>query len=207
MKFAQVLSVAAAGALLFSGSAQAQSNVAPSGVATQSSNWSGIVGLAPSAIDGNTSGTFNDWTVTATQGLAGDPVGNGYDWWQVELNQSFLVGSITIWNRTDPGTTDRLKDFTVSLFSGSTLEWSGVYSASDGPLPSTSFADINKTGDRVLVQLNRQTLLSLAEVQVFATPVPEPETQAMMLAGLGAVGILVRSRRSAWPADRVSRRP
>jgi hypothetical protein len=192
MKFSRVF-LGVAGALLVLGSAQAADNVAPLGTASQSSLYSE---KGPSrAIDGNTDGNYYNDSVMHTQAGAGYGVGNGYEWWQVSLDQSYTVDSITVWNRTDC-CTGRLSDFTVSLFSGSTLEWTGVYSQSGGPLPSTTFGAIDKVGDRVMVQLNRRDYLHMAEVQVFATAVPEPETYALMLGGLAALSFVARRGRS-----------
>ena len=190
MKLSQAF-LGVAGALWVLGSAQAASNVAPLGTASQSSIYDSRD--ASRANDGNTDGVYSDNSVQHTQASVGYAVGNGNEWWQVALDKSYTVESITIWNRTDC-CTDRLRDFTVSLFSGSTLEWSGVYFAGNGPLPSTTFSSIDKVGDRVLVQLNRQDYLHMAEVQVFASAVPEPETYALMFAGLGVLGFVARRR-------------
>jgi hypothetical protein len=194
--------IALACAALAFGSAQAAINVAPLGSASQSTDYHTDFALAPNAIDGNTDGNYYNASVTHTQSGSAYNVGNGFEWWKVTLDKTYAVDSITIWNRTDGGG-DRLRDFTVSLFSGGTLEWSGIYSALNGPLPSTSFTGIDKVGDTVLVQLNRQDYLSLAEVQVFANPVPEPGSVALMLAGLGAIGMLVRRR----PQNQADGRP
>lgn len=182
---------------LFAGfSAQAASNVALLGTASQSSSWSGDgnpLSRASNAIDGNTDGNYYGGSVQHTNSDSGLPVGNGFAWWQVALDQDYLIDSITIWNRTDC-CTSRLREFTVSIFDDAALVWSGSYSAADGPLPDTSFAGISTWGDTVLVQLGRQDYLHMAEVQVFANPVPEPGTYALMLGGLALVGSLARRR-------------
>jgi hypothetical protein len=190
MKLSHVI-LGGAAALFGFGSAHALSNVALLGTASQSSEYGG--GPAVHAIDGNTDGNWYHGSVTATNADIGLAIGNGYSWWKVVLDKSYLVDSITIWNRTDC-CADRLSDFTVSLFSGGTLDWSGVYKVFSGPSPSTTFAGIGKVGDTVFVQLNRQNYLSLAEVQVFASAVPEPATYALLFGGLVLVGAVARRR-------------
>lgn len=176
-------------------SAHAASNVALLGAASQSSYWGSESDYtrASNAIDGNTDGDYYHKSIQHTNEDFGLPVGNGFAWWQVALDQDYLIDSITIWNRTDCCTA-RLKEFTVSIFNDDSLVWSGSYDEDNGPLPSTSFAGIATIGDTVFVQLDRRDYLHMAEVQVFAGPVPEPETYALMLAGLAIVGAVARRR-------------
>ena len=85
---------------LFAGfSAQAGSNVALLGTASQSSSWSGDgnpLARASNAIDGNTDGNYYGGSVQHTNSDSGLPVGNGFAWWQVALDQNYLIDSITI---------------------------------------------------------------------------------------------------------------
>ncbi len=67
-------------------------NVARKGKASQSSTDYG--GEAARAIDGNTSGSFNDNTVTHTK-QEKDP------WWEVDLGATYPLQSIAVWPRTD----------------------------------------------------------------------------------------------------------
>lgn len=183
--------------VLACGAAQAADNVALTGTASQSSHWGGVGNgnaQAANAIDGITAGNYYDGNVSHTNNGAGYSVGNGFEWWQVALGADYSIDSITVWNRTDC-CVGRLSQFTASVWNDGVQVWSGEYDAS-GPAPSTSFAGIGMVGDTVMVQLNRQDYLHLAEVQVFANPVPEPGSAALLLAGLGAGGWLVRRRRA-----------
>ncbi len=188
------------------GSAHAATNVALGGTATQSSLWGGTniaVAGAAKAIDGDTSGVWTGLagsnTMNHTENDAFNGVGNGFAWWEVALTADFKIENVVIWNRTDIGATDRLKDFTVSILDNGVVVGTSVYSMLDGPLPSAtlSFSSPFVIGDRVRVQLNSQTYLHMAEVQVMATPVPEASTLAMMLAGLGLTAAAARRRRAA----------
>jgi len=79
-------------------------NVAVDGTATQSST--DYNGPAKLAIDGNTSGRFEDKTVTHS-------ANEFAPWWQVDLGDEYTVDHIAIWNRT--GLASRLDGYRVSI--------------------------------------------------------------------------------------------
>lgn len=192
----QAMWVIAALCASMAGAANAATNVAPAGSASQSSNWCGVSQCgAGGAIDGTTGGNYNAGPMQHTNIDSGLPVGNGFAWWRVDLDQDYAVEEIVIWNRTDC-CSERLRNFTVTLWDDGTQVWSGVWAQSGGPAPSTSFL-LGAVGDAVMVQLNRQDYLHMAEVQVFgvAAVVPEPSTWALM--GLGLAGLAAAARRRA----------
>lgn len=203
-----VSSIVAATAVTFisTHAAALSSNVALLGTASQSSQYANsthpaIFSMAWHANDGNTDGVFGDLSVNHTYADTGNGVGNGFAWWSVLLDQDYSVQQINVWNRTDGCCTDRLRDFTVSLFNHGTAVWSNVFSSTNGPLPSTTFSvgsGGGVVGNQVMVQLNREDFLHMAEVQIYGvTPaVPEPQTYAMLLAGLGALGVVTRRRKA-----------
>jgi PEP-CTERM motif len=187
--------LAAASTLLLASLASASSNVALSGTASQSSDYAAST-VAALTIDGNTNGNW-DWStniLSHTNNDSGLAVGTGFAWWEVALTAQFNISEIIIWNRTDSYAPDRIVPFTVSILNGATTVWSQIVTGT--PNPSDSFAVASVVGDKVRVQLNRQEYLHMAEVQVMATPVPEPGTYALMAAGLAAVGFVARRRRS-----------
>ena len=88
---------------VFSGS----DNIAPTGVATQSSLYTNAA--AKRAIDGNTEGDSATSSVSHPAGTDTDP------WWEVDLKAAKPVDRVVVWNRTDGGTGTRLEGFRVVL--------------------------------------------------------------------------------------------
>jgi hypothetical protein len=150
-------------------------NISQGKPATQSSTLPGYpTAIASSAVDGNTDGTFNDGSVTATNA---DPNA----WWQVDLGASATVSSVVVWNRTDCCGT-RLNDFWVFISNTpflpsdtpATLQnRAGTFAnhQTSAPNPSTTIM-AGVQGRYVRVQLTGTNNLSLAEVQVFGTAPP-----------------------------------
>src|SRR5260370_113820 len=141
-----------------------QSSTAPYGPGTGAS----------SAVDGNTDGNFSDGSVTHTNF-------DSNAWWQVDLGASAAVSSISIWNRTDC-CSDRLSDYWVFVSdtpfgpsdTPATLQsrartWSSHQTGF--PNPSITITP-SAEGRYVRVQLSGTNYLSLAEVQVFGTFLP-----------------------------------
>lgn len=84
-----------------------QDNVAIGGAASQSSTDFG--GPAELAIDGNTDGRYAEARSTTHTAISDDP------WWEVDLGQLHAIDRLVLWNRTDQGTVERLKDFSVEI--------------------------------------------------------------------------------------------
>ena len=151
-------------------------NIAINGTASQSSTSYG--GIASRAIDGNTDGTWNNASVTAT-----DYNQRTSPWWQVDLGQSYKLTKINIYNRKE--VPERLTNYYVFVsdkpFSSSDINttinessWnSGLVSLTAG---SPSIFNLNATGRYVRVQLKNHDYLSLAEVQIFAGESTPPPT-------------------------------
>ena len=140
-------------------------NLAPYGTATQSST--GYSGVASRAIDRNTSGRYNQRSVTHTDR-------NAQAWWQVALAQSTNIEEVILYNRADC-CANRLSDVHVFVsstpFGNQTL--SELLSQTDiyhqylpGAQPGQVTLSVNSAGQYVRVQLAGTNFLSLAEVQV-----------------------------------------
>jgi hypothetical protein len=173
-------------------------NLALTGIASESSTMFPGIATAYAAIDGNTNGTFGV-SVTHT-----DAVDNVLSWWMVDLQATYPINDIFIWNRTDAAPI-RLSNFNVSVLdSSSQVVWDADYFTDRSYYPDPSF-DIplpsNTTGEFVKVTLNYLNgdhYLSLAEVEVFGDPTPVPLPPGVWLFGSGLVGLtgLRRFRRS-----------
>ena len=131
-------------------------NLALYGTATQSSTLHD--GEASRAIDDNTNGLFGNGSVTHTASENGA-------WWQVDLGNSYQIGEITIFNRTDPNAIERLSDFTVSVLDNDgVLVDSTIYTTYPDPFVTADAEGVE--GRFVKVQINGISSLNLAEVQV-----------------------------------------
>ncbi len=84
----------------------ADENLALTGSAKQSSTDYG--GSAERAIDGNTSGNYDDNSTTHTE-KSKDP------WWELDLGSEYAVERLTVWNRTGGGLHERLNGARISL--------------------------------------------------------------------------------------------
>jgi hypothetical protein len=153
-------------------------NLAQGKAATQSSTFPGYAtDGAAAAVDGNTDGNFGNGSVTATNF-------DTYPWWQVDLGSSAIVNAIVVWNRTDC-CGSRLNDYWVFVSETPFLATDTPFSLQNragtfashrtvAPNPSTIItASGGAQGRYVRVQLGAgaTNILSLAEVQVFGTPV------------------------------------
>jgi hypothetical protein len=111
-------------------------NVARGGTATQSSlDWEGV---PQRAIDGGTSGTWEDGSITHTAESEVNP------WWQLDLGAVRKIDRIVVYNRMDgPELYKRLSKFRVALLDADrNVNWQRI--VRDPPAPSV---EIVKTRD------------------------------------------------------------
>jgi hypothetical protein len=119
---------------VFSGS----QNVALAGKTTQSSVvWEGV---PERAIDGNTSGQWQDGSITHTDEAEENP------WWELDLGAVRPIDRIAVFNRTDPGLHVRLNHFRVTLLDANrAIRWQRIIL--DPPAPSV---ELVKSMDNII---------------------------------------------------------
>ncbi|MEO0473685.1 MAG: T9SS type A sorting domain-containing protein, partial [Bacteroidota bacterium] len=151
------------------GGATPTGNLALNKVASQSSNYNSSQGFADNAVDGNTNGQWGAGSVTHTA------AGQSNAWWEVDLGATYPVGDIVIWNRTDC-CSNRLGNFTVSLENTSGgIIWQQTLTSE--PNPSLTLDAGGASGRIIRISQNlANTVLSLAEVQVYASGATPPAT-------------------------------
>jgi len=134
-------------------------NIAGGKTATQSSDAD--AGVASRAVDGDTNGIFsgNSCTHTSTE---------NNPWWEVSLGGVYEVTKVTLFNRGD-NSGDRLSDVAITVDGKSC----GFISAAVS-LGGSGSVTCYLTGSSVKVALQKtQEILTLCEVQVAGTKVPE----------------------------------
>jgi len=128
-------------------------NVALGGAATQSSNFSSSVYLAPDAVDG----VLNNFTHT-------NGTTDQNPWWRVDMGAEYRLSEIVLYNRGGDSCPWRLRDITVDLLAsnGSTVVYSSsLLNAENGAPgapnnPATLTVDLNAlTGGTVDAQFVR----------------------------------------------------
>ncbi|NNE98364.1 MAG: phosphatidylinositol-specific phospholipase C domain-containing protein [Pyrinomonadaceae bacterium] len=146
------------------GIANGQRNLAIGKITKQSSTY-GSGGDSSRAVDGIRNGNFFRKSVTHTNEQKGA-------WWYVDLGAIYNISEIRIYNRTDC-CLDRLKDFRIVV--SDRLPSSTVRGTPFGYIQSTKTSPIilknNKRGRYITIYKNTRGILSLAEVEVYGTPV------------------------------------
>ncbi len=150
-------------------------NLALGKPATQSSDYNAATG-ASLAVDGNTSGIFNDNSVTHTGGGDTNPQ------WNLDLGSVKEIKNIRIWNRTDDCCRDRLSNFYVFVSDLPFTDSDPTITATEAtvwnefiinhPIEKVVVSPF-RTGRYVRIQLVGNGALSLAEVEVIGCQNPE----------------------------------
>jgi hypothetical protein len=145
----------------------AQTNVALAGTAIQSSMDFG--GQASRGIDGNTSGIWPNGSCTHTLDAPNS-------WWEVSLAATAPISRVLLYNRLDC-CHERLSNFRVSVFNGSTEVYGQDTYVGSGYVPANGIHEVLVpnwvSGDRVRVALlglnnTGNGFLTLAEVEVLS---------------------------------------
>jgi hypothetical protein len=144
--------------------AMGQTNIALGKVTAQSADGTRPNGMASSAVDGNTDGNFFNGSVTHTASM-------DYPWWRVDLGADHQIDEIRIWNRTDC-CAERLNDLIISVLDANqNVRRVLNYPSATNPI----IIPLNITGQYVTLSINKENaFLSLAEVEVFGSPLGKP---------------------------------
>lgn len=165
---------------------------------------SGAVGVLSATSGGATfsGGSLFNVSTAGISGLAARPVGSTGNFWGIQPGQ---IGTITfargvsyfglLWGSPDyAGWND------LTFYSGNTViaTFNGTVTQLDKNWANTKYFNFSTSGPlitKVTLTANRPAF----EVDnvAFAAPVPEPETYAMLLAGLGLMGFMARRRKNA----------
>ena len=140
-------------------------NIAGSGKTKQQSTSND--GDAGRAVDGKTSGVFNENSVTHTEENVKKP------WWELDLGSEKPIDSITIWNRTDESLGNRLEGFDLTVLDADRHE---VFEKSENPAPKESSEFVLRHD--LSATIRRATILTLARLG------KEPESVFALLADL-----------------------
>ncbi|MDO4857013.1 MAG: hypothetical protein Q4A17_03605 [Thermoguttaceae bacterium] len=134
--------------------------------ALQSSTTNG--GVASRAVDGNTNTGWAGGSMIHTDY-------NDNEWWQVQFADSAVpVDKVTIWNRTDTGSTNRLGNFTMNFYledPSVNASASPVYTYTySGTFPGTGTIDLPETFNANWVRITNgvKQPLNISEVQIYS---------------------------------------
>ncbi len=186
--------LAAAALALCAGAASAATNVALNGTVSISGpdfwNSPGWGAGAPAPLSSLTDGTFLPLNTQWNLGTVFWTSPPNADIVTIQLSHTSVVSSILL-------QADNNDDYGIGYYDTASV-WHALPtisphrswgmdngSASFAPITATAFTITNLGGDGYN---------SVSEFQAFGAPVPEPETYALMLAGLGALGFVARRK-------------
>mmetsp|Transcript_44712 Transcript_44712/g.50484 ORF Transcript_44712/g.50484 Transcript_44712/m.50484 type:complete len:390 (+) Transcript_44712:1-1170(+) len=128
------------------------------GTASQSSTYYGTP-IASKAIDGNFNTNYSENSVSRTNNELNP-------WWKVVLDREEIVGRIRVYNRSDC-CEERLDNAIIEFFDGNGFIVKTIFMGKAQPVYE-KFLEISFTIKEVKIRLTGKTVLSLAEVELFA---------------------------------------
>jgi len=150
------------------------------GNATQSSDFDGLV--ASNAIDGGSVALDQDHLVRrSSTSITESKANSGLDvWWNLELDQDYIISQVIIFNRSDGHIPHRIriKGFVLKVFDEDdnevfTQTENGTYADGvDTPLSFVIDVDPNTVGKKIRIELPSGEYLQLQEVMVFGVVPP-----------------------------------
>jgi hypothetical protein len=140
-------------------------NVGPNGFATQSSEGWG--GNPQRGIDGDTNGQYSGNSITHTDGAP--------SWWEVDLQDTYYISYMRIWNRLDC-CSERLTNFTITVLDFEReVVWEETFLPNNERILGSflPIEDVESEGQFVRVSLPGM-YLSIAELEILTPTGPPP---------------------------------
>ncbi len=184
------ISALALACLLSSGVAFADTNVALNKSVTLSGTgfgigWGGGLADASTVTDGIFKDASHTWDVDTVYWTGLDAIA------VIDLDGMFTINAFTV--QTDNNDTYRIE---YNQGGSWTTAWDVPTNCCYGmQTNSTTLASAIVTDSLRFTATGGDGWYSVSEIQAFGQPVPEPETYALMLAGLGLVGFAARRRK------------
>lgn len=205
MKNRLIPALAAAGLVCLSVGASAATNVLPAGTSGISSTgtfgvlragspWGpgSSLAAATTIVDGAFRPDFTQWNSASWWWDQDASVNAGSVFTTIQLNQSYSIDSFIV--QADDNDSYRLEYWDGATWQ---LAWDIPTQPSFGLVKRSSGLLAPITTDQLrFTATGGDNYYAVSEIQAFGVPaIPEPETYALMLAGLGVVGFVARRRR------------
>lgn len=142
-------------------------------------------------------------STTGISGISARPVNSTGNYWSIQQGQTGTVTFTTglsyygfLWGSPDTKGWD-----TVTFYNGTTVlgSYGGTVVSTSNAWTETGYFNVTTTADKLITSVVFTANQNAFETDnhSFITAVPEPETYAMLIAGLGLVGAVARRRKQA----------